>query len=631
MNAPRLLFVTGLVLLAVLTSGRFVTTSTAADAGETADSPKASNAASSAASAGATMDVLDVSRSWRSFDDPRADGWETEALAEQVHERLLRIGRFTTSAEPVSVTALEPIVTTDFTCGSLVPERLETTFADRSVTVSSAAIDEGSVARERPGSHLGAAGLAEALETLAATLPDGDATASFKVVSIEVSDDSIVTRQLVEIVARSSDTVVEQHATWLARWKRAADQGPPRLQWLAVGSFEQARTAGAAAPLFSDVTASVLGDNESYGRQLRRGYAHWVERITDWPPYENLATPGIAVGDVNGDGLDDIYLGQQAGLPNKLFVQRRDGSAVDVSRSAGVDWLMDTRGVLLVDLDDDGDQDLVAATLGNVVLAANDGSGSFEVRAVVGTGTDTMSVSAADHDGDGDLDLYVCAYFPDPAANDPHRSAAPGAAAGYVYHDANNGGTNALLRNDGGWQFTDVTVEAGLDLGNRRWSFAAAWEDYDNDGDQDLYVANDYGRNNLYRNHGGRFRDVAREAGVEDSASGMSVAWGDHDRDGWMDVYVSNMFSAAGSRITGQREFKTDAPEEVRARIRRFARGNTLLRNRGGGGFDDVSVEAGVTHGRWAWGSSFVDVNGDGWDDLAVANGYITSEDSGDL
>ena len=180
-----------------------------------------------------------------------------------------------------------------------------------------------------------------------------------------------------------------------------------------------------------------------------------------------------------------------------------------------------------------------------------------------------------------------------------------------------------------------------MDQNNSRWSLAAAWEDYDNDGDLDLYVANDYGRNNLYRNdsvEGGRsFVDVAAAAEAEDSASGMSVAWGDYNRDGWMDIYISNMFSSAGSRITYQSEFKPEATSEVRRRLQRFARGNTLLRNLGDRSdssdvrFSDESLQTGVTMGRWAWGSTFADINNDGWDDLFVANGYLTTDDSGDL
>jgi hypothetical protein len=187
------------------------------------------------------------------------------------------------------------------------------------------------------------------------------------------------------------------------------------------------------------------------------------------------------------------------------------------------------------------------------------------------------------------------------------------------------------LRNDGNWSFADVTVDVGLDHNNRRWSYAAAWDDFDKDGDLDLYVSNDFGRNNLYRNDNGRFRDVAAAAGVEDIASGMSVSWGDYDGDGWSDLYVSNMFSAAGSRITFQEQFKGNASSETRTQYQRLARGNTLFRNLGDGTFEDVGVAAGVTMGRWSWGSLFVDINNDGMQDIIVGNGYVTGDDSGDL
>ena len=83
----------------------------------------------------------------------------------------------------------------------------------------------------------------------------------------------------------------------------------------------------------------------------------------------------------------------------------------------------------------------------------------------------------------------------------------------------------------------------------------------------DLYVANDFGRNNLYRNDGGRFVDVAGQAGVEDMASGMSASWGDYNQDGHMDLYVGNMFSSAGNRIAYQQRFKPEAGADARAGI----------------------------------------------------------------
>jgi len=97
-----------------------------------------------------------------------------------------------------------------------------------------------------------------------------------------------------------------------------------------------------------------------------------------------------------------------------------------------------------------------------------------------------------------------------------------------------------------------------------------------------------------------------------------------------MDLYVGNMFSAAGNRIAPQEGFSLGSPEEVRQALLRFARGNTLLLQEEGR-FSDQSEVLGVTMGRWAWSSMFADLNNDGWEDLLVANGYITTSDTGDL
>jgi len=236
------------------------------------------------------------------------------------------------------------------------------------------------------------------------------------------------------------------------------------------------------------------------------------------------------------------------------------------------------------------------------------------------------SLSAADYDNDGKLDIYACGYQSD--GEDARQGAL---ATPLPFHDANNGGQNLLLKNQGNWIFKDMTEAVGLNQNNKRFSFAATWEDYDNDGDLDLYVANDYGRNNLYNNQGGVFIDVAAQAGVEDKAAGMSVGWSDVDHDGFMDLYISNMYSNAGNRITYQSQFITKAKGDDKAEFQRFARGNTLFRNLGDGSFSDISEPAGVTMGRWAWGSVFADFNNDSLDDIIVANGFITSTDSGDL
>jgi len=302
------------------------------------------------------------------------------------------------------------------------------------------------------------------------------------------------------------------------------------------------------------------------------------------------------------------------------------GSVADRSAWAGVDWLDRSHSALLIDLDGDGDKDLALATAAALLMMENDGSGRFALRADFEEVGYAYSLAAADFDLDGDLDLYATRYNP---LHD-ELGAEADVPTPLPYHDADNGARNVLLRNDGGWRFTDATAATGLDADNRRWSFAASWEDYDNDGDPDLYVANDFGRNCLYRNDRTGFVNVAPRAGVEDVASGMSVAWGDADRDGWMDLYVGNMFSSAGNRITYQRQFQPEMADATRSLVQRLARGNSFYLSRGGE-FLDASVAAGVTMGRWAWGSIFADLDNDGWQDLVVANGYLTTPNSGDL
>ncbi len=122
----------------------------------------------------------------------------------------------------------------------------------------------------------------------------------------------------------------------------------------------------------------------------------------------------------------------------------------------------------------------------------------------------------------------------------------------------------------------------GLDAGNDRYHFAAAWADYDEDGWPDLLVANDFGVKNLYRNLGARggavrFEDVAEQAGVLDYGAGMSAAFLDYDNDGRLDIYTGNMWTADGLRVTASPAFMPDASAEVRAHYRQHVRGNGAL------------------------------------------------------
>ncbi|REJ97420.1 MAG: VCBS repeat-containing protein [Planctomycetota bacterium] len=579
------------------------------------------------------------------IDDPSSDGWKSEDVHLRLKKQLAKLGRLLTSPERATPEALAPLLTNDFRCAPLRPGELVVDLEDAALIV-----ERGRFGDDAADAFRGAEGLAAAITGLVEPLGSiSEMRHEFKVTRVEVheddvgeddvDEDSVETDLRLALSGQNDDGFFEQHAHWVCEWKQPSG-AKPKLHSLRVTRFEQTRARAPAASLFVDVTDSALRDTKNYREQILRGANHLFERIPFRSMLNLFSMPGIAVGDVNGDGLEDLYLCQDPGLPNRLYLQNRDGTAREVSRQWGVDWLEDARSALLVDLDNDGDQDLVVAMHTALVLAENDAQQTFRVKTVLTPSEDPTSLVALDYDMDGRLDLYVCAYHPDELLQESAGAALGAARERFVIHDANDGAANRLFRNvseDGGpWKFDDVTVDVGLDVNNRRWSFAAAAEDYDNDGDLDLYVANDYGRDNLYRNDvgedGGRhFVDVSDAAQIENSAGGMAVSWGDYDRDGWVDAYVSNMWSSAGHRVTAQRRFKEGVDERIRKRFRHVAEGNTLMRNNGKGVFANRTLEAGVEMGRWAWANRFFDLNNDGWQDLVVANGYMTTEDTGDL
>jgi hypothetical protein len=462
------------------------------------------------------------------------------------------------------------------------------------------------------------------LEHLATDVPiDMEA----KVIDVQLAPDRGTTRVRVQLNARGQRASLQQTAEWKCEWLQAGDRHV-ELASIELMSYEEVATLDQGpSTLFADLTEAVVGREPAFRQQLVHSIDYWRERL-DWRfGTEIVAAHGLAVGDVNGDGREDLFVCETGGLPNRLFIQQADGTASDQSASAGVDYIEPSPSALLIDLDNDGELDLVLSSGRHLLLFANDGRARFSLQSIHPSNSVARSMAAADYDLDGDVDIYVCGYFARESGADQVGLGKP-----MPYHDANNGVRNYLLSNDANWSFTDVTDRVGLDQNNNRFSYAAAWCDYDLDGDSDLYVANDFGRNNLYRNDRGHFVDVAAEAGVEDISAGMSACWGDYNRDGRPDIYVGNMYSSAGNRIAYQRNFNVSADATVRTQFQRHARGNSLFENVGDGTFRDVSLSSGVNMGRWAWSSNFADINNDGWEDLIVANGMVTSEtDTGDL
>lgn len=561
----------------------------------------------------------DSKSKWNAIDNPSEDGWKTEALAEYANKKLKQLGDLFFNDG-----TLETIITSDFSTDPLSPKELKTMLSKDSIIIQSADIQSNT--KKEGAEHLQKELVSTRNQT--SELPE-ERYIKFKIVGIDLKSDqeTFNTKVLFNINYKTNSNIVQKNAVWSINWKGLDEH--TKISDITIQSFSQA-IRQKAFPLFTEITESVIGENSCYTTQLAHGMNHWLTRAPVRAMLNRFGTPGISIGDVNGDGLDDFFLCQEPGLPNRLFIQQKDGKALELSKEWGVDWIEDSRSSIIADFDNDGDQDLAVACYGMVVIANNNNQRGFEPVTVLRTSWSTSSLAAADYDNDGLIDLYVCAYV-----NEDNGDSIGTGSNEFVYHDAENGAANTLFKNTtkdtGNLSFIDVTEEAGLNINNSRWSFAASWEDYDNDGDQDLYVANDYGRNNLYNNDKGKFTDLASETNSEDSASGMSVSWADYDRDGNMDLYVSNMFSAAGNRITNQKQFKNSTQQSVRERFRRFARGNTLLRNTGQI-FQDTSLSAGVNMGRWAWGSNFIDFNSDTFPDLIVANGYLTSKsESGDL
>ena len=551
--------------------------------------------------------------------DPRVDGWDGEIHGEAALTQLksiLSVKRGDEKGWPLA---------SDFVATPLRPPALSIIYESGPLTIRRGNIAEEFTlnSEEDLRSELRALGLGSGTRT------------KTKIVTVKPDGSGFSTEALVELLHVDGEKRTQITARWDCQWRKPESPAPGSdtdllLQRLSLLSYEEV-TAGTGA-LFEDITASVLPDDQPYRDQVLRGINHWAARLTKIDDLHIFGHHGLAIGDANGDGLEDLYVCDGGGLPNRLYLQNTDGTARDASSASGVDWLEESKAALFLDLDNDGDQDLVIATVALLLLMENDGKGVFKVRSGIMDQPDPHSLAAADYDNDGDLDLFVCNYAARPAEAGRRGFEA---TSPVPFHDARNGGRNALLRNNGGFSFTNMTSEAGLEASPDRWSFAAAWEDLDNDGDQDLYVANDFGRNSLFLNDtipGGtpRFRNAAAELGLEDMASGMSVTWGDYNRDGRMDLYVGNMFSAAGNRITFQRQF-TGARPDTATQIQRMARGNTLFQGHDDGSFRDVSESASVTMGRWAWSSLFADLNNDGWQDLLVSNGYLTNELTDDL
>jgi hypothetical protein len=323
---------------------------------------------------------------------------------------------------------------------------------------------------------------------------------------------------------------------------------------------------------------------------------------------------GLALFDYDGDGDVDIYFLNGAPLKgtkydkaptNELYRNEGGWRFTNVSDQAGVGDTGFGLGVAAGDYDNDGDLDIYVNNYGPNVLYRNNGDGTFaDVTSQAGVANGNK-VGAATHfldmDKDGDLDLFVANYLDFTYENHMIRTSkgTPKYAGPMDFPPM----PNDLFRNNGDGTFTDVSVESGV-AEHKGWGMGGVCADFDNDGDTDVYIANDVYANFLFENDGtGKFEEIGLIAGLAydlhgDDQGSMGADSGDYDNDGRLDFY------------------QTSYAEELAA----------LYKNLGNSMFEDVTMVSGAGAGTMeyvTWGNSMVDFDNDGDRDIFVACGHL--------
>ncbi len=337
---------------------------------------------------------------------------------------------------------------------------------------------------------------------------------------------------------------------------------------------------------------------------------------------------GIAVADVDGDGLYDIYFANQVG-GNELWKNLGSGKFKNITAEASVGLPGRVSvGAAFADVDNDGSQDLFVTTVrGGNVLFKNDGHGHFrDVTNEAGLGLVAHSSGAFffDYDNDGLLDLLVCnvgVYTNNEKGPDGEYVAFKDGFFGHLHPERFE--HPVLYKNLGHHHFKDVTEEMGLHP--HGWCGDASFGDLNGTGWPSIYFLNMQGSNSYYENEGGKiFADKTAQYFPRTPWGAMGIKFFDYDNDGRIDLFVTDMHSdmsrEPGTDNEKQKAEVTWTDDYLQGRKSEFIFGNALYHNLGDGKIEEVSDKMGVEN-YWPWGVSVGDINADGWDDIFIASG----------
>jgi hypothetical protein len=408
----------------------------------------------------------------------------------------------------------------------------------------------------------------------------------------------------------------------------------------------------ASEPMFEEVLATTIADPGQLELAQRSYHDEIIIRASidgevklPTPEHEKWTSvtsnhyfPSVSVVDYDNDGFDDLFVTARWG-PTQLLRNQGDGTFVDVADEVGLRFPYLVNCAIFFDVDNDGDCDALLGRAMETALYLRNDHGKFsDVTASHSDLGEQYFISAFavnDVNRDGLLDVYLSSYPPlNRTGNMPFENDFLGDEEMdlFLQHREGSdpwlnlaGSANVLLMNRGNGRLERVPFDECLSQWRR--SFQSTWGDFDQDGDDDLYVCNDFAPDAFLRNDTVKgtpnpvFTDITDEmqGGIQGSAMGGS--WGDFDQDGDLDLYVSNMFSKAGTRIVN---FIGGADERIEA----STKGNFLFENRDG----KMVQVAGSAPGQhavhqvgWAYGGQWADWDNNGFLDLYCPTGFYTA------